>query len=153
MPLPFLVATTPSPNPIVGSGTFTVTLRDQAAGKVLAGPVSGSDTTPTFRRLVPTDLPSATVTIALVDIDWDLGSMFKKTLATNTTFTFSNTNEGQTIRVAVIQDASHTVAWPAAVKWPLGTVPVMTTGANNVDIYTFHKIGGVLYGTFSQKFL
>jgi hypothetical protein len=154
MPLPFIITMTPpgTPNPLVGSGTFGVAFRDQAAGKVLAGPVSGSDATPSFRVLAPTDIPIATVTIAATAIDWDLGNTFKKTLTANTTFTFTNANEGQTIRVGVIQDASHTVAWPAAVKWPGGTVPVMTTGAGHVDIYTFNKIGGVLYGTFTQNF-
>ena len=42
------------------SATITTTLDTQAANLVLAGPTSGVDAAPTFRALVPGDLPDAT---------------------------------------------------------------------------------------------
>jgi hypothetical protein len=39
---------------------LTTTLEDQASGVVFAGPTSGVDGTPTFRELIPSDLPEAT---------------------------------------------------------------------------------------------
>ena len=42
------------------SATLTATLDTQAAATVLAGPETGADTAPTFRAIVPGDLPDAT---------------------------------------------------------------------------------------------
>jgi hypothetical protein len=43
------------------SATLTTTLDTQVAATVFAGPTTGADTAPTFRAIVPTDLPDATV--------------------------------------------------------------------------------------------
>ena len=43
------------------SATLTATLDTQAAATVFAGPTSGANAAPTFRAIVPTDLPDATV--------------------------------------------------------------------------------------------
>lgn len=51
---------------ITTSGTFAVTLSTQIANKIFAGPTTGSDATPTFRSLVAADLPTLTVSRALV---------------------------------------------------------------------------------------
>jgi hypothetical protein len=42
------------------SATLTTTLDTQAAATVFAGPATGADTAPTFRAIVPGDLPDAT---------------------------------------------------------------------------------------------
>lgn len=42
------------------SATITTTLDTQSAARVFAGPTTGADATPTFRALVPGDLPDAT---------------------------------------------------------------------------------------------
>jgi hypothetical protein len=44
-------------SPVTSSGVITATLEEQQAGDVFAGPVSGSDSPPTFRPLVATDIP------------------------------------------------------------------------------------------------
>lgn len=46
-----------SGNPITSSGTIAISLSDQAANIVFAGPNTGSAANPTFRSLVPTDIP------------------------------------------------------------------------------------------------
>lgn len=49
-------------SPITTSGTFAVTLNDEVANTVFAGPASGADAAPTFRALVPADIPGGTGT-------------------------------------------------------------------------------------------
>lgn len=52
-----VLSSTPS-SPVTSSGTVTASLNTQSANTVLAGPTSGGAATPTFRALVPADLPS-----------------------------------------------------------------------------------------------
>lgn len=97
-------------------------------------------------------LPSPTSVISGTDIDWSLAKTYSKTLSANTTFTFSNDTDGQTIVVAITNTAgNYTVAWPAAVQWSGGTEPVQTTGAFT-DVYTFVKIGSTVYASVVQNF-
>lgn len=51
-----------SGSPVTSSGTLTGTLATQNANKVLAGPTTGSDATPTFRTLVAGDIPDISST-------------------------------------------------------------------------------------------
>lgn len=48
-----------SGSPITTSGTFAVSLQNQAANTVFAGPSFGGSVSPTFRALVPDDVPVA----------------------------------------------------------------------------------------------
>lgn len=54
------------------------------------------------------------------------------------------------IVISVVQDAtgSRTVTWPASVKWSGGTSPVLSTGANALDIITLQTFdsGTTWYG-------
>jgi hypothetical protein len=54
-PLSFTVA-----YPDAYSATITTSMDLQSANRILAGPTTGSDAAPTFRALVPSDLPDAT---------------------------------------------------------------------------------------------
>ena len=70
------------------------------------------------------------------------GNVFELTLTANCTFTFSNPPASGTIgsfTLILIQDAtgSRTVTWPAAVRWPGGTEPTLTTTASYTDILEF----------------
>lgn len=56
MTLPNIFALTGTP--ITSSGTFAVTLANQSANTVFAGPTSGGAATPAFRALVAADIPS-----------------------------------------------------------------------------------------------
>lgn len=47
-----------SPATITSAGTFAISLATQAANLILAGPSSGSPATPTFRSIVPADVPT-----------------------------------------------------------------------------------------------
>lgn len=95
--------------------------------------------------------PKTPVSISSTAIDWSLGDDFYKTLAANTTFTFSNTTDGQIITVELLNTASnYTVTWPT-VKWVGGLAPTQTVGAKT-DIYTFKKRGSNIFGTVVQNF-
>lgn len=110
--------------------------------------IYATNSTPTRKRL-STD--AAAVAIAASAIDWSLGSTFTKTLAANTTFTFSNATDGKTIVVALTNTASnYTVTWPT-VSWSGGAAPTQTVGAKT-DVYTFIKVGSVIYGSAVQNF-
>ena len=90
-------------------------------------------------------IPPATNVISASAIDWALAFTHSKTLAANTTFTFSNVVDGKTIIVAVTNTASnYTVTWPT-VDWGADGTPVQSVGAKT-DIYTFVRIGSVTYG-------
>ena len=77
-----------SGSPVTSSGTLSLTLMNQTANTVLAGPSSGSPGQPAFRSLVAADIPtltayaktdlsnlipnSGTITITAVDIDMNV---------------------------------------------------------------------------------
>jgi hypothetical protein len=119
-----------------GSGSFDSTLA--------ASNLSGTNTG---------DQIPAVAAISASAIDWATlkltGGIYTKTLAANTTFTFSNLFAGQTIVVRLTNTASnYTVTWPT-VKWTGGTPPTMTVGAKS-DIYTFIYDGTDVFGAFVQ---
>jgi hypothetical protein len=89
--------------------------------------------------------------ISASDINWASAPVHTKTLAANTTFTFSNQTAGQTIIVRLTNTASnYTVTWPT-VKWTGNTTPTMTIGAKS-DIYTFIYDGSNTFGSYVQDF-
>ena len=88
-------------------------------------------------------------------IDWKLGNKFKFTFgAQNETFTFTAPSNPCNILLMMVQDGtgSRTVTWPATVKWPSGTAPTLTTGANTIDIVSFYYDGTNYYGVASLAF-
>lgn len=112
--------------------------------------LNGKQATLSF-PLTPTQVEPPSSPIAALDINWLTTYTYSKTLSANSTFTFSNAADGMTIIVALTNTASnYTVTWPT-VKWSGGTPPVQTIGAFT-DIYTFVKIGSVIYGTAVQNF-
>jgi hypothetical protein len=127
-------------SPVADSTADTLTLATD--GSIA---ITGNSTTDTITFGAP-----AAVTIAAAAIDWALGNVFTKTLAANTTFTFSNLVDGKTVVVCLTNTASnYTVTWPT-VKWAGGVAPVMTIGAKD-DVYTFIRIGSTTYGSAVQN--
>lgn len=92
-----------------------------------------------------------TVTISALDINWSIAQTFKKTLAANSTFTFSNATDGRTIVVVLTNTGSNwTVTWPT-VKWAGNVAPTQTIGAKQ-DVYCFVKVGSDIYGSVVANF-
>jgi len=47
---------------------------------------------------------------------------------------------------------SRLATWPAAVLWPDGTAPTLSTGANDIDIVSFYYDGTNYFGNSSKDF-
>ena len=76
-------------------------------------------------------------------IDLANGSVQILTLTGNCTFTFPTATAGKSFIMILKQDGtgSRTVTWPAAVKWPGGTAPTITSTASKADKYVFTADG------------
>lgn len=86
--------------------------------------------------------------IAALDIDWSSANVHEKDISADSTFTFSNDVSGQTIIVKITNtDASaHTADFPAGVQWSGGTA-VNNVPANSSNVYTFIRVGTVIYAS------
>jgi len=89
-------------------------------------------------------------------VDLSTANVFALTLTGNTTFTFSNpasSGISSAFTLIITQDAtgSRTATWPASVKWPNGSTPVLSTGASKTDILNFITTNGgtTYYGSLS----
>lgn len=142
---------------LISASTFIkVTSSDTAPNNLQAKTSAGNEITLTVlnpggneQLQIAYAIPVSSL-ISAFNIDWSLSYSFYKTLAANSTFTFSNTQDGKTIIVAVTNTAGNfTLAWPT-VKWTNGSVPVLTVGAKT-DVFTFVKINGILYGSVVQN--
>lgn len=67
--------------------------------------------------------------VAALDIDCSVGNYFTKTIAGNSTFTFSGVPASRAYGFTLeLTHTSGTVTWPASVVWPNNTAPTLTTG-------------------------
>lgn len=84
---------------------------------------------------------------AALTVDWGNGDTQKVTMTGNCTFTFSNGKAGHWYALRLVQDGtgSRTATWPAAVKWPGGTAPTLTTTASREDVLLFYCVDGTNY--------
>jgi len=86
-------------------------------------------------------------------IDLAGGSVQILTLTGNCTFTFPTATAGQSFILLLKQDGTggRTVTWPAAVKWPGGTAPTITSTALKMDKYVFTADGTNFYGSVAGQ--
>lgn len=87
-------------------------------------------------------------------IDWTVSNKQKSTLTGNCTFTFTAPPGPCNLVLKLVQDGtgSRTVTWPAAVKWPGGVAPTLTTTASRVDVITFYYDGTNYLGASSLNY-
>lgn len=103
---------------------------------------------------------SAPAATATVTFDLSISNSFVTTLTENVTITLSNPPATGTFgqaTIKIIQDGgggAYTAEWPAAVLWPGGPAPVISTGNDAVDVVTVFTIdaGVTWYGNFSQAY-
>lgn len=99
------------------SSNIAVTLDTQPAAQVLAGPATGANASPTFRDIVPTDLPDATVsTKGIVQPGTGLA-------VASGTLNHTNTVAGATVSSITFDDQGHITA----------AVPLVTTDIPSLD--------------------
>lgn len=123
-------------------------LRGYASGVVRCFAYTRADGTALFASSAGIGSVGSTA-ISSTSIDWSLGNVHYKTLAANTTFTFANASDGQTIRVFLTQTAAYTATFPT-VAWTDGAQPIQTT-LNATDIWVFTKVGGTIYGSIEPR--
>lgn len=128
----------------------------------LASPAAIGTTTPAGGRFTFAHTAPVVVTFAATGmaIDCALSNVF--TIAMTATLTgamvISNPKDGQTINIFLTQDAtgSRLVSgfWPSGFKWPGGTVGVLTTTANAVDLVvaTYRATTGFWYASITKAF-
>ena len=108
------------------SATLTTTLDTQTAATVFAGPATGADTAPTFRAIVPGDLPDATgSTKGIIQPGTGLA-------VTTGTLNHSNTVSGATVSSITFDNQGHITA---AVPLVAGDIPVLD--ASKITTGTF----------------
>ena len=145
---------------LTGQGAVNdVTIKNDADATVIAIPTGGTATTftgsvkpLTYHETRPT--PDTTVT-GTKTVDLSTGNVFEHTFTGNVTYTFSNppasgTAYGFTLKITQGSGGSKIVTWPASIKWTLGVPAVLSTGAGDVDVFTFFTTdGGTTYYGFT----
>lgn len=82
------------------------------------------------------DLKADVQAVAASSIDCSLSTYFTKTIAGNSTFTFTNAPADRAYSFTLeLTHTSGTVTWPAAVKWPQDTAPTLTTGKTHLFMF------------------
>ena len=84
--------------------------------------------------------------VSALAIDLATGNYFTKTIAGNSTFTFTNPPASGTVGSFTLEltHSSGTVAWPASVKWPADTAPTLTAGKTHLFVFVTDD-GGTRY--------
>jgi len=110
------------------TGTQTLTNKTIEAGTFTNG----------YTEEVATANTSTAYTIDLAN-----GTVQILTLTGNCTYTFPTATAGKSFILIQKQDGtgSRTVTWPAAVKWPGGTAPTITSTASKADKFIFTADG------------
>jgi hypothetical protein len=128
------------------SATLTATLDTQAAATVFAGPATGADTAPTFRAIVPGDLPDATASTK--------GIIQPGTGLAVTTGTLNHTNAvtGATVSSITFDNQGHITA---AVPLVAADIPVLdaskiTTGTFPTALIADESITGLKIADYAN---
>ena len=88
-------------------------------------------------------------------IDWNNGNIQKVILTGGCIFSATNITDGTTYIFKVEQDNSgnRAATWSSGIfKFANSTPPTLSTGANDVDIFTFVAMDGLLYGVAQLNF-
>lgn len=76
------------------------------------------------------------VAVAALDIDCSLGNYFTKTIAANSTFTFSNVPASASFAFTLeLTHTSGAATWPTEVKFPGDTAPTIADGKTSLFIF------------------
>ena len=119
-----------------------------------------ADGTASFKNGVQENQNAVTSSSGSLTIDCTNGNVFSLALSENvTSTTFSNppaTGTAFGFSLFVTQDSTaRTITWPAAVAWPSGTAPTLSTTSGDVDVFTFTTFNGgtTWYGIVSGQAL
>lgn len=141
---------------VKGTGTSAMTasaaipVADVTGAAPLASPTfTGTSTFATTDALGP--VRGNIVAVAALNIDCSAGNYFTKTIAANSTFTFSNVPASRAFAFTLeLTHTSGTVTWPAAVNFSGGTAPTLTTGKTHLFTFVTDD-GGTRFRAVVQK--
>lgn len=126
-----------------------VALRKTTAAQLFATPQPIGSTTPSsgaFTSLSTTGQYKAQATaMGSLAIDCSAGNYFTITISSNSTFSFSNVPSSCVYTATLrVKHDSGTISWPASVRWPKGTAPVLTTSKTHIFVFITED-GGTLW--------
>lgn len=135
-----------------GAGTYTYSLRMlDATSNTQFGESTGPVITVAELANVKGDKGDNTnalgiepvVAVPALDVDCSTGTYFTKTIAGNSTFTFSNApTSGNAYSFTLeVTHTSGTITWPSSVKWPSDATPTLTTGRTHMFVFTTRNGG------------
>lgn len=128
----------------VNAGSESIRLTATGLGIGTSSPAAKLDVAGDYKEGVVTANTGTAYTISLAS-----GTVQILTLTGNCTFTFPTATAGKSFTLLLRQDGTggRTVTWPAAVKWPGGTAPTITSTASRQDKYIFTADGTNWYGS------
>lgn len=140
----------------MGIGTSTPAEKLEVVGAVKADEFTVTRGGGEVYRLDPHTHDEGTETTDFT-INWSNGSVHTVTLnaAGPLVITMSNPVDGGAYALRVIQGATPgTVTWPANVKWPGGTPPVLSTNTGDIDVVNllYYSDTATYYATFALAF-
>ena len=160
-PVPAAVSYVPASGLVLtGQGNNHDVVIKNSAGDSVVQVVTGSTSTTftgsvkplTYHETRPT--PDTAVT-GTKTVDLSTGNVFEHTLTGNVTYALTNppasgTAYGFTLKITQGSGGNKIVTWPASIKWTLGVPAVLSTGAGDVDVFTFFTTdGGTTYYGFT----
>tara|TARA_R110001583_G_scaffold20436_5_gene78811 strand:+ start:5066 stop:6571 length:1506 start_codon:yes stop_codon:yes gene_type:complete len=85
-----------------------------------------------------------------VSLDLRTAGNFSHDLTENTTISFANPAASGKVSAATLRiiqgSTARTITWNSSIKWASDTAPTLSTGDNDVDIFTFYTVdGGTTY--------
>lgn len=129
------------------------TSTDIEAGETITfSGASVSGNTVTISAASSTETVTALTSSTGISVDRDSGSVFTVTLGHNTTFTFSNFDQGETISIRIKQDTTggRTASFTGVV-FPDGD-NLLSTAANAVDFVTIFNDGTYKLGAINRAY-
>ena len=139
-----------SSSDITGLGTMAT--QNASSVNITGGTVASTQ----LQAYTETCTTVGTVSTSTYNINLALSNVFDITLGNNVTFTFTNAPSSgilKSVTVILRQDATgNRTATFSGAKYTDGNLPVLSTGANQVDVLTFFTVNGgsFWFGTFAM---